>query len=401
MSPIGSGASVGVGDSVSVSSSLELHGAAASSSPHSILHLPSSSLSSSSEYESGAVVYASNCIVNIATTPIFSSGSHNDISDVNDVMLYNTKKTLRTCTLPRNEWIRSITAMALLSPIHSENKKENDDEKNAANDATSAEAKTNQVSIIACAFSDGSITLWIHEKERQTWREEVVVGNTPQGSIGIIADNANEDKHGTSITDIDGVFCYSYNNAADGAMELETTIITSSAKGVHSYIHPIEIALADGGGQPSPLPMSTSSRRSVIGHYPTSSIKLTTMDNQLLLAVGTALPRNNRIHFYTRPMLKCIRSSQNNLEGDMNVNVNINDAWKHHGSVMGHLDWVSCLDWTVYEDATAKKWSRRGFTAVVIAIISIITSDTHACQWKSGCQNPSMEISPFDTLSRR
>ncbi len=225
-------------------------------------------------------------------------------------MLYNTKKTLRTCTLPRSDWIRSITAMALLRPV------------------VVSEHDT-MVSIIACAFSDGSITLWTHQKKSgaaaddvEQWKEIVLVGNTAEGSIGI-DENCEKDKYGTSITDIDGVYSY---NVIDGLVE--ATIITSSAKGVFSYVHPINLE-----GQ-----ITQSSNRSVIGTYPTSSIKVTTMDNQLLLAVGSALPRNNRIHFYT----KCI---------DVGGSNDADEMWKHHGSVMGHLDWVSCLDWTVYEDA--------------------------------------------------
>ena len=276
-----------------VSTSLELHGAAASSSRHSVLYLPSKS-----------ILYASNCILNIAT-PITTSAS-------DDTVLYHVKTTLRTCTVPRTDWIRSITALALLRPA------------NGTGVAVAGKEQQHR-SIVACAFSDGTITLWVQQQQDGSWVENVITGLTANGEISetMATDtdtdtDTNANAH-ISIADVDGV----YNVSDDGSM-IQTIVITASAKGVQSYNYFIELEKSQ----------KSSMTTTEIGPFPTSSIKLTTMDNQLLLAVGSALPRNNRIHFYTLPVQSIIHVGE----------------WKHQGSVMGHLDWVSCLDWASWNE---------------------------------------------------
>ena len=278
-----------------VTSSLELHGAAASSSPHSVLYLPGKVQS---------ILYASNCILNIAT-PVSLDNEADDSG-----VVYNVQTTLRTQTLPRTDWIRSITALALLRPAAA-----SDDVNNAISDGKKYPC------IVVCAFSDGSITLW-NQQSDNSWVEHVVTGLTSTGEVFEQNNNPQKEK---SISDIDGVY-YCPSTAGTDEQSPQIVLMVASANGVQSYRCSIDL-------ESNVVKEITTS---VVATYPTSTIKFTTMDNQLLLAAGSALPRNNRIHFYTQPIGDgtTLSSSSPSL------------LWKHQGSVIGHLDWISCLDWS-------------------------------------------------------
>ena len=338
-------------EEVAISSKLELHGAAASSSPHSVLNLPNlhpSSSSSSSESSKESILYASNCILNIAT-PV-------RLDD--DSVAYNVESTLRTCTLPRSDVLRSITAMALLNPI-------DDVVGGTERECTGTGEGIGVSSMVVCAFSDGTITLWIRRNDNDndnSWSEHVITGLTADGEVGVVTitdpntnkgTNANaQHSHShfeTSIADIDGVYCQhnalapdgSASASASGSLNIDVIIVTASSNGLQSYTRCIEIQNSSANANAN-VNMKTNTEMTIIGTYPTFTIKFTTMDNQLLLAVGTALPRNNRIHFYTCPIP--IRSPSASSSSSSSSTMSI--LWKHQGSVMGHLDWISCLDWS-------------------------------------------------------
>jgi len=261
-----------------ITSKLELHGAAASSSPHSILYLPDKS-----------IMYTSNCIINIAK-PIFCNGS-------NEPELYNVNQTLRTSTTSRFDWSRSITSLALLQNIHSDGNNED-----------------SNMTMVACSFSDGTLSLW--KQSGSLWDEYVINGIVDSINIG-----QEDDKDCTSITNVEGVVLNT-DLSEDGTNEIKVMLITSSINGV--FCHPLILIPHDLRCQKIVSPI-------ILGKHPTCTIKLTKFDNQFLLAVGTALPRHNRIHFYTLPL------HSNNYHN-----------WKHQGAVFGHLDWISCLDWTTF-----------------------------------------------------
>jgi WD40 repeat protein len=291
--------------------SLELHGAAASSSPHSILYLPGQS-----------ILYASNCILNIAT-PVNVTLDDKSVDDDSSVV-YTVRSTLRTRTVPRTDWIRSITALALLRPATASGDKATDTD-------------TNQdPCMVVCAFSDGTITLWIQKEEDDgscSWMEHVVTGLTSAGEVVAISQDEEEtpslQRDDTSIADIDGVYHRTRTGTSNGNGSVNVIIMIASANGVQSYQHCIDMDMDD-----TNTTNQKKTTTAMIATYPTSTIKFTTMDNQHLLSVGTALPRNNRIHFYTQPITSCEAESSSSL------------IWKHQGSVMGHLDWISCLDWS-------------------------------------------------------
>lgn len=339
-----------------VSSSLELHGAAASSSPHSVVHLDSSS-----------ILYASNCIINIATPHDITYSTASDSASANknnnNNNVYSVRQTIRTNTVARSD-NRSITAIALLNPllvvplplplqVRVEGNKD----------------WIQHMKIITCSFSDGTITAFIvqPEEESQTnvnitnstnstnstnmprykWKEHIIVGHH---------NNNNEDVTSatpgtyTSIADIGGIYHIHQNTNT-----ISLNIITASAKGVYCYHHSIPIHdnhndiddnrnvdMDMNTDNAVPVATATATAVSCIGNYPTSSVKLTTIDNQILLAVGTALPRNNRLHFYTTPFGQEEIYEYGSGSGSGSQQ---EGQWKHQGSVMGHLDWISCLDY--------------------------------------------------------
>jgi elongator complex protein 2 len=334
----------GVTTKMSLSSTLELHGAAATSSPHSLIHLPSiTNALSSSEDTDGSIIYASNCVLNIAqqikdddeneNKSENKNGDNCDGDDDDQGILYNVNETLRTSTLPREKDClgRSITTMALLKPINI---------KTDNNDKDSNQSSVN-MNIIVCAYSDGTLTLWTQQNNYNNnekdghWQEDVVVGitGTKEGEKKY-GPSSREEECFDSTTDVDGVY------QVLPSMNIQTILITSSSKGVKCYKHTIQ--LKNTNEQQHEQQETTNYACTKIGTYPTSSMKITTsVENQLLLAVGTAMPRHNRIHFYTMSL----------LTANTNTNTNSFDImkdeckWKHQGSLLGHLGWVTCLDW--------------------------------------------------------
>ncbi|GFH47230.1 hypothetical protein CTEN210_03705 [Chaetoceros tenuissimus] len=277
-----------------VTSSLSFHGAAASSSPHSILHLNFDE----KDQSTGSILYASNCIVNIA------SAQSLHLDNESDDIIYNVRQTIRTNTIAKADWARSITAMSLISPLNKQD--------------------ASDFQILICAFSDGTITSFliqqdVSDKRKYKWKEYVISGQTEESTT--------ENDLAISISDIDGFF-YKLPNSSTLCMHL----IVASAKGVHKLTSQINVDDWVSGS----ITDAKVAPFEIIGNYPSSTVKITPqMDNQIMLSVGTALPRNNRIHFYTL--------ERNHLYQTLSEN----QDWKHQGSVFGHLDWISCLDWMI------------------------------------------------------
>ena len=173
--------------------------------------------------------------------------------------------------------MRCITAISLLEPVN--------------NDSA--------LNIVACAFSDGTLTLW-KQNEDDTWTEDIVMGITDPS---LTSDDANA----FSITDVGGLY-----SVVDGI--IYCMLVTSNSQGVDSFLHTFGTL--------------NSTEPTRIGNYASCSVKMCIFENTILLAVGTAMPRNNRIHFYTNNEMRTLGG-----------------GWKHQGSVIGHLDWVTCMDW--------------------------------------------------------
>lgn len=309
-----------------LTSKLELHGAAATSSPHSLIYLPS---------PDNSVIYASNCIINIAK-PI-KDEKKNHIDGEEDDVLYNVNTTLRTCTVPREKdcMIRSITTMALVKPVV------------IANGGEMMSGDDIVKNILVCAFSDGSLTLWkqrsrgIANNDELYWEEDVMIGITEQDGENHVynKNNNGEEFCHDSITDVDGLYTILPPSNDSEVIRIQVILLTSSSKGVNSYKFTTSVFKENDQNlkNASSLmhhPSLDSNHK--LASYPTSSLKITTeINNQIVLAIGTAQPRHNRIHFYTLSLL-----SQHIIDNE----------WKHQGSLLGHLGWVTCLDWTKVGD---------------------------------------------------
>ncbi len=353
-----------------LTSKLELHGAAATSSPHSLIYLPS---------PDDSIIYASNCIINIAK-PIQDSGEEEE-----DKVLYNVNTTLRTSTLPREKdcMIRSITTMALLKPVVIANGGEMMMMMMSGQDDIVK-------NILVCAFSDGSLTLWKQRSRGSSsssssdaddnhhelyWEEDVMIGITEQNGENHVynKNNNGEEFCHDSITDVDGVYTILLpSNDNTEVFRIQTILLTSSSKGVNSYKFTTSVMKeTDLQFKNNTSSLMHHNHPSLDSHYklasyPTSSLKITTeINNQIILAVGTAQPRHNRIHFYTLSLLTTTKQQHNNI---------IDNEWKHQGSLLGHLGWVTCLDWTKVDDymllATGSQDSRIRLWKLHTAIVS-------------------------------
>ena len=283
-------------ESLNNSVNLEMHGVAASSSPHTMVFLRNSTL-----------VFSSHCVLNLAKSIS---------APMNDGILYNVRETLCTRTVPReNDTNRVITSLCQIRP-----KKE--DIKN----------DENALSLIACAFSDGTITLWscFHDQQSASsasWMEHVVVGANPQCNEPTKSD-CNSDSNcfpTVSIADMDGTF----DRVTENGNNYQYNIILLTASSFGAHVIYTELSFPVNNGDDFELPavsqMLNSTVRSI--HCNTAAaVKLQPLnEGEYLMVVGTANPKSNKIHVYT-----CC--------GEKQLKV------KHHGSLAGHLDWITSLE---------------------------------------------------------
>mmetsp|Transcript_28996 Transcript_28996/g.43753 ORF Transcript_28996/g.43753 Transcript_28996/m.43753 type:complete len:891 (-) Transcript_28996:2589-5261(-) len=239
--------------STNCQSKLRLHGAAANSTPHSllILTLP--------HQNSKITVYASSGIINL----ISSSSSSSPPPHVT--------KTLRTKTTKNanNESLdRVITSLCTISSRG-----------------------------IGCAFSDGTITTWWYNTKEDEWKEQVIVSTS------------QDDEMLYSITDLDGILVQDEDNK-------DTIVIVSGAANGVSLHTALKSENED-----------TSAETKVFSTLPASTVKLhplSSSSNEILILMGTALPRFNKIGVYTL------------LPPSKDV--------KFHGYLLGHQDWITSFD---------------------------------------------------------
>eukprot|EP00551_Chaetoceros_affinis_P011591 CAMPEP_0203662444 /NCGR_PEP_ID=MMETSP0090-20130426/406_1 /ASSEMBLY_ACC=CAM_ASM_001088 /TAXON_ID=426623 /ORGANISM="Chaetoceros affinis, Strain CCMP159" /LENGTH=969 /DNA_ID=CAMNT_0050525227 /DNA_START=31 /DNA_END=2937 /DNA_ORIENTATION=- len=226
------------------------------------------------------------------------------------------------------------------------------------------------LNIIACAYSDGTLTLWKQNKNTcggdsdDCWEEEIIVGTTlgddgetKQGprvtTTNTTSTTTNGDECFDSITDVDGV--YKYKNDNRNGNQIQAIIITSSSMGVKCYKCSSYHENKTTGTSTSTECQKRQITYTKIANYPTASIKITAggaststscMKDQIILAVGTAMPRHNRIHLYSLSSVNMMGDNNGNgIDGDNDNGDEEGASWKHQGSLLGHLGWVSCLDW--------------------------------------------------------
>jgi elongator complex protein 2 len=143
---------------------------------------------------------------------------------------------------------------------------------------------------LLCGFSNGSITSWHHNCETSSWKEQPIV----------------ETETGRAITHLDG-HCFKDPK--------RWIVITCSSDGAHL------LQFADASASDAPSLISTP-----VASFVANVVRVQAMPfGNVLVLVGTAAPRHNKIHVYM---------------------VNNADSLLHHcGSLTGHEDWITCLAW--------------------------------------------------------
>ena len=165
--------------------------------------------------------------------------------------------------------------------------------------------------VLACAFSDGTITVWYLDDDE--WREEIIVGHVAGEREGSALGPT------TSVADVAGI-----------ATSKALAVVTASVDGIDLHLRPL----------PTTSNTTTTQTIKVSSHAAASvSVKILPRQNELLIVSGTASPRGNRVHVYTA----CLDS----LSQLADVIV------RHQGSLPGHLDWVTCFSfWDCQEGAS-------------------------------------------------
>ena len=285
------------------------HGAAASSAPHSIVWMRT-------RRELDLVAYPSHSILNLAT---FHGAGSCDGGGINGVPRVQT--TLRTGTVPNPNLDpaagdRIITAISRVEA--------------RATSTTSDSDATPSEDVLVCAFSDGTVTAWHRDETTSSadsddggngWKETVVLGHLPGDS----SDESSACLPPTSIADVAGI-----------ASSTSLAIVTASVDGINLHILPLSSFVAD-------ATTTTAATRTIkIGSHAAASVsvKVLPKQNELLIVSGTASPRGNRIHVYTVPLdILSLTSSGASTNDAKATDVVVH----HHGSLPGHLDWVTCF----------------------------------------------------------
>ena len=236
------------------------HGAAASSAPHSLAWMRS-------RREGEVVAYPSHSILNLAT---FDGG------------VPRVQTTLRTDTVP-NPNLDPAAGDRIITAI--------------------SQVESAAADVLACAFSDGTVTVWHRDDE---WREEIIVGD-------VAGESGGSALAPTSVADVAGI-----------ATSKALAVVTASVDGIDLHLRPLPTTS-------STTTTATTQTIKVSSHAAASvSVKVLSRQNELLIVSGTASPRGNRVHVYTVSL-----DGLSQLADDVVV--------RHQGSLPGHLDWVTCF----------------------------------------------------------
>ena len=148
--------------------------------------------------------------------------------------------------------------------------------------------------MLACGFSDGSISLWRRQDNSIEWQEHVLDQNNHKRSIKTL-----------SLSEIGNGRILIVSGSSAGAMTYKCEFKEGSLSGISSG---------------TLVNSSVCSVRIVDQTTPASF-------NQNLILVGTAAPRQNKIHVWHLSDPNCEEPT-------------------YSGSLFGHEDWVSCFAWS-------------------------------------------------------
>ena len=178
---------------------------------------------------------------------------------------------------------------------------------------------------LLCGFSNGSITAW-RCCENSSWHEQPIVMTDA----------------GHAITHLDG---HHFEN------EKCWIVITCSSDGVH-LLHYSNLS-------DSPLVSTTR-----VASFAANVVRVQAMPfENVLVLIGTAAPRHNKIHVYT-------------------VTKNA-DSLLHCGSLAGHEDWITCLTWNSSQtllasgsqDAKIRLWKFTTSAEITEGSIPLVSED--------------------------
>jgi WD40 repeat protein len=158
---------------------------------------------------------------------------------------------------------------------------------------------------LTTAFSDGSLSLWILSNKEDAWTEFVLA----RGGL--------EGQKTRSITAVDACWI----------SPTKLAIVTASSAGASYY--ECEVAADD-------LAVRAFASRSLWASTAVKTVSLRGNDDTLglLVLLGTAAPRHNRIHVFHRTRI------------DTSTNENETLGLHYVGGLSGHEDWITCMDWS-------------------------------------------------------
>lgn len=300
---------------------LVFHGAAASSSSHSVVYLK----------ETDALVYASHGLVNLATKP--SSSTTSDRTGQSAPMMRHVHQTLRTDNTGGSAVHDGITSNNVITCLTQVQDYHSTTIPSSAKDDTFATTTTND---IACGFSNGTFNLWWWVRDSNTYEEEITTSTPTPSTATAISPTY-------SVTDIAAMNHIPIRTSTTTSSLL--LVVTASCTGVTFYsrcnndnpsnnlsdnVRPEEWTMQN---PPSVSGGTTSSVATVL---------LQRHESLLLLFAGSAIPRVNRIRIFT------IEVTNDVTHESSTATTVCKPLWDviYQGHLVGHQDWITCMDWT-------------------------------------------------------
>lgn len=296
------------------------HAAAANSSPHSVAWTGQPPDDGGGDSGGGSVAYPSHSVLNLAT---FDGGG-----GVGGGRIPTVRTTLRTGTgtnpgADPSAGDRAISCVA------------------------AAEGPGGGRSILATAFSDGTVNLWHRPAGDggtatgedgpdsgdggEGWVEEALVGYSWSGGGGGGGSSGSGQLEAppsvSSVADLSAVALCSSGGEGEAVVVL---VATASVDGVHLHVRAVGASPA-AKVPPPPPPIR-------VDPHPSTAVALHLLPGgrEVLLVTGTASPRGNRIHVHTvavAPILEGVGASASASAS----------AIVGHGSLPGHQDWITCF----------------------------------------------------------
>eukprot|EP00978_Attheya_sp_CCMP212_P001728 scaffold3561_cov55-Attheya_sp.AAC.1 len=344
----------GMEETKAVTCDMVHHGAAASSTSHSLLWLLDDSNSGETDtYTDGDrydddddrqnnhMVYASHGIINVASLV------RPQQLELSSSVIPNVHTTLRTSSVAAAP-TRVVTSLSQVVPHTTIRMQDTSNDDDAAYDAAASATTSLPTAMIATSFSDGTLNVWSRSNSHAVtspsedgtlWRETIVCEASTSTATSTPAAAAT-----VSITDTSGVCLNVQQN--DPLLLLATascTGVTLFTCPLHSNNHTTtnNNNTSNSATQRHEVTRNMAAATVSLQVYPTNHTNTSGQVVDVLLLVGTAAPRHNRIHVYT------IRVDQRASNSSTTTTMNHRPVLsiQPHGGLLGHQDWITCLAW--------------------------------------------------------